>query len=69
MEVAAETIAKGLLERPFPEWQCDEVELLDQGFRLLTGRSSPRFVAGRLSCDAHRPAISGWNQLGTTKGP
>lgn len=53
VEVAAETIAKGLLERAFPEWQCDEVELLDQGFSLLTGRSSPRFVAGRLSCDAH----------------
>jgi len=51
VEVAAETIAKGLLERPFPEWQCEEIELLDQGFRLLTGRSSPRFVAGRLSCD------------------
>ena len=53
VEVAAETIAKGLLERAFPEWQCEEVELLDQGFRLLTGRSSPRFVAGRLSCSAH----------------
>ena len=52
VEVAAETIAKGLLDRAFPEWQCDEVGLLDQGFRLLTGRSSPRFVAGRLSCEA-----------------
>jgi hypothetical protein len=51
VEVAAETIAKGLLKRAFPEWQCEEIELLDQGFRLLTGRSSPRFVAGRLSCD------------------
>lgn len=51
VEVAAETIAKGLLERAFPEWQCEEVELLDQGFRLLTGQSSPRFVAGRLSCN------------------
>jgi len=53
VEVAAETIAKGLLDRAFPEWQCDEVELLDQGFRLLTGRSSPRFVAGTLSCGAY----------------
>jgi len=52
VEVAAETIAKGLLDRAFPEWQCDEVELLDQGFRLLTGRQSPRFVAGRLNCGA-----------------
>ena len=51
VEVAAETIARGLLERAFPEWQCGELELLDQGFQLLTGRSSPRFVAGRLSCD------------------
>jgi hypothetical protein len=51
VEVAAETIAKGLLERAFPQWQCEEVELLAEGFRLLTGRSSPRFVAGRLSCD------------------
>jgi hypothetical protein len=51
VEVAAETIAKGLLERAFPEWQCEELELLNRGFRLLTGRSSPRFVAGRLSCD------------------
>lgn len=51
VEVAAETIAKGLLERAFPEWQCEDVELLEQGFRLLTGRSSPRFVAGRRICD------------------
>lgn len=51
VEVAAETIGKGLLERAFPESQCEEVELLDQGFRLLTGRSSPRFVARRLGCN------------------
>ena len=59
VEVAAETIAKGLLKRAFPEWQCEEVELLDRGFRLLTGRSSPRFVAGRLSCDGLRNGDSG----------
>jgi hypothetical protein len=59
VEVAAETIAKGLLERAFPEWQCEEVELLDEGFRLLTGRSSPRFVAGRLSCDGLATGDSG----------
>ena len=58
-EVAAETIATGLLKRAFPEWQCEEIELLDQGFRLLTGRSSPRFDAGRLSCDGLQNADSG----------
>ena len=41
-EVAAETIAQGLMERASPEWQCDEVAILDDGFRLLTGRRSPR---------------------------
>ena len=51
VEAAAETIARGLVERAFPEWQCEEVEVLDEGFRLLTGRSSSRFVEGRRSCD------------------
>jgi hypothetical protein len=59
VEVAAETIAKGLLGNAFPEWQCEEIELLDQGFRLLTGQSSPRFVAGRLSCDGPPPSDFG----------
>lgn len=71
VEVAAETIAKGLLERAFPEWQCEEVELLDQGFRLLVGRPSPRFVAGRLSCDGLPNEDSGielaWLDPGTVQ--
>lgn len=49
-EMAAETIAQGLLALPFAEWRCNEILLLDEGFRLLTGHSSPRFVDGRLSC-------------------
>jgi hypothetical protein len=49
-EVAAETVAKGLLDRALPEWQCGEALVLDAGFSILTGYRSPRFadaVVGR----------------------
>jgi len=50
VEVAAETIAKGLLKRALPTWQCDDAALLDEGYALLTGERSPRFVEGRSNC-------------------
>ena len=43
-EVAAETIARGLLDRPLPPWQCEEAQVLDAGFALLTSHRSPRFA-------------------------
>jgi hypothetical protein len=50
VEAAAETIAKGLLDGPLPEWQCDQADLLDEGFHILTGRRSPRFAAAKHNC-------------------
>ncbi|MEA2002611.1 MAG: hypothetical protein U9N84_12120 [Actinomycetota bacterium] len=44
MEIAAETIALGLLDRPFPDWQLGEAAALDGGYSLLTGTRSPRFA-------------------------
>ncbi len=45
MEVAAETIAKGLLDSDLPEWQLDEAPALAAGYQILTGMKSPRFEA------------------------
>jgi hypothetical protein len=44
-EVAAETIARALLDRPLPDWQQVAAAQLDAGYRLLTGTTSPRFAA------------------------
>lgn len=44
-EVAAETIAKALLNSPLPDWQQEVAAELDAGYTLLTGTRSPRFAA------------------------
>lgn len=44
-EQAAETIAKGLLNRPYPTIQLDAIDLLENGYQLLTGNHSPRYHA------------------------
>lgn len=44
-EQAAETIAKGLLDRPYPAIQLDAIDLLETGYQLLTGNHSPRYHA------------------------
>lgn len=51
VEVAAETIANGLLERDLPERHCDDLDLLDRGFTLLTGQTSVRFGEARERCE------------------
>jgi hypothetical protein len=42
-EQAAETIAKGLRDRPYPAIHLDAIDLLETGYQLLTGRHSPRY--------------------------
>ena len=44
-EQAAETIAKGLRDRPYPAIHLDAIDLLEAGYQLLTGRHSPRYHA------------------------
>jgi len=58
-EQAAETIAKGLLNRPYPNIHLDAIDLLETGYQLLTGNHSPRYN------NTPNPQI---NQLPTTIG-
>ena len=44
IEIAAETIAKGLIERPMVRAQLKDAPLMAESFRLLTGVESPRFA-------------------------
>ena len=58
-EVAAETIARGLVNRPLPPWLCAEAEVLDAGYAILTDHRSPRFAQ----------AVDGGGQDASCAGP
>ncbi len=46
IEIAAEAIAKGLIERPMVRAQLEDAPLLAESFRIITGMESPRFEEG-----------------------
>ena len=48
IEVAAGTIAKGVLSDPLKVWEVGDADVLDAGYQLLTGTRSLRF-AGEVS--------------------
>ena len=43
-EQAAETIAKGLINRPYPDLDVPAIDELEADFVLLTGHHSQRYV-------------------------
>jgi hypothetical protein len=55
IEIAAETIAKGLIEQPMVRAQLEDAPLLAESFRLITGVDSPRFADAVSRIEAGRP--------------
>jgi hypothetical protein len=49
MEQAAETIATGLLDRPYPNLHVPAIDELEASYQLLTGAPSPRLVTRDLA--------------------